>query len=81
MHSFVKKEDGFALIGIMISVLIIAAIFYGGSFFLNKKRANDLNTAARVKEQLEDISRKNDELNRLNKEILNDERMASSTSK
>jgi type II secretory pathway pseudopilin PulG len=65
------NKSGFTLIGILIVVMIIAALGYGSSFFFRGNK-NDVSIKQNVDKQLQEIQQKNDEHNKLNSQALND---------
>jgi type II secretory pathway pseudopilin PulG len=55
-------KNGFTLIGILMVVLIIAALGYGSSFFFRQNK-NDVLIKQNVDKQLQEIQQKNDVMN------------------
>jgi type II secretory pathway pseudopilin PulG len=66
-----EKENGFTLIGILIVVLIIASLAYGGSFFLNKNSQNTKSLQQSVNSQLDKIKINVDKANELKTNAIN----------
>ena len=66
-----RKENGFTLIGILIVVLIIASLTYGGSFFLNKNSKNSKSLQQSVNNQLDKIQTNVDKVNELKTNAIN----------
>jgi len=64
------NQKGFSLIGIVLAILIIAAIGYGNLFFYKQKKQTEIyrNAYDKAEEDITDINNKVDEIN----EIIND---------
>ena len=76
MKSFLKNS-GFALIGVLMAVLIIAALAYGSSFFWKndtntRMDANDANTIGQLEQAKDDLAEVNKTLEERN-DLLNEE--------
>lgn len=58
---------GFGLIGILVAVVIIAILSYGGLFFYKEKKAKDIykNAYDKAEKDINEINKKADEMNKL----------------
>jgi type II secretory pathway pseudopilin PulG len=66
------NKSGFTLIGILIVVMIIAALGYGSSFFFRGNK-NDVSIKQNVEKQLTEINKLNNQNNNLISDSLKDE--------
>jgi type II secretory pathway pseudopilin PulG len=69
INNYKINKNGFTLIGILVVILIIAALGYGSSFFFRGNK-NDISIKQNVDKQLQEIQQKNDEHNKLNSQAL-----------
>jgi len=53
MPNNLHKQQGFALVAVLISIVIIAALFYGSSFFWSEKGTSIVKTQIEVKNRAE----------------------------
>ncbi len=86
MLSFLKKQNGFALVGILIVIVIIAALAYGSSFFWPKNPKetkgsleNTLDTYQKAQQDLGNINQTIEEGNKMINQTTNNQQVQENT--
>ena len=65
-----KQQSGFSLIGILVAVVIIAALAYGSSFFWSKKTKDSGVNYKNTQDQFDNLQKQIEESNKLKLEAL-----------
>lgn len=70
MRCFLKNQTGFALIGLLIVIVIIAALGYGSSFFWKHNTKGTIQNNLEIKKKAEqDIGEINKKIEKYNSEL------------